>query len=146
MNVFAKFTSGHYLLHYLQKVTYTQFRRSADGHPVQLYTVYTHFCLLRTYVQKTCYTVHKLINNLVTVELAYTYSYVHTQNIAANVRFYEHPRRGDPLVLYSMSKVKKTVFKNLYTKCNLIFTLSLLPPWIFVRPCVKTPSFASRHP
>ena len=57
------------------------------------------FKLVRLQDRQTCYTVHKLINNLVTVELAYTYSYVHTPNIAANVRFYEHPQRGDPLVL-----------------------------------------------
>ena len=109
---------------------------------------YIFLLMVRLHDRQTCYTVHtsKLIKNLVTVELAYTYSYVHTQNVAENVHFYENPRRGDPLVLYSMSKVKKTVLKNLYTKCNLIFKLSLLPPWIFVTPCVKTPSFASRHP
>ena len=68
------------------------------------------FKLVRLQDRQTCYTVHKLINNLVTVELAYTYSYVHTPNIAANVRFYEHPRRGDSLVLCTVCQKSRKLF------------------------------------
>ena len=68
--------------------------------------------MVRLHDRQTCYTVHtsKLIKNLVTVELAYTYSYVHTQNVAENVHFYENPRRGDPLVLYSIRQKSRKLF------------------------------------